>query len=211
MPLASFGVQEPVKPEPAGLSQYSDAAQLASTAQAPPHAPVVELQMVPLCVPTLQSLFEVHAPHEPSPLQKGSNDLHAFVAADPSSPLQATQAAAPTSQSGVTPVQAWLLFAVHVTQRFEVALQAGVLPPQSLSVLQARHVPTLGPLATQTPARHCGLLVHVGLPPARPHKPSPTSHTPVAQARAATVGSLTPPGTAWPFGNLAWQAPPLHQ
>ncbi len=130
-PLAILAMQ---LPNPASVLLHQSALeQSVLVRHAAPQLPLVVLQMGPACPGPVQSELAVQLPHAPLDEQNGAFDcVHASEALLPRSPLHAAHAFVATEQSGVSPVHARELFAVHSTHA-PVGEHAGVEPAQSLS------------------------------------------------------------------------------
>jgi hypothetical protein len=105
-PFTTFGVQVPL------LHQVA-IGQSPSTPHVRPQAPVVELQIVPVC--PMQSVAMVHLPQLPTPVQYGFVLPHAYVAPDPLSPVHPVHVSLVPDvlQNGVLPVHAAVLVPEH--------------------------------------------------------------------------------------------------
>ncbi len=220
-PFAVFSVQTPV------LHHSVPMAQVVSSTQAAPHAPVVVLQTPPLGCPA-QSGSLVHFPQLPAfapvLVQKGAAAVgHGCAVTSPLSPVQAAHVFVAVSQDGVVPVHAVAFVAVHcphapvARHAGVVAVVQGCVAPEPRSPLHAAHVCVV--------ALHEGVVPEQALPFAAVHwvqmpfaqigfatghcaaEPEPLSPSHWTHAPFAQTGNAPEQSAGEPHGKHA-DAPP---
>jgi hypothetical protein len=187
-PLSIFGEHT------AGIvrsSHHRFDAQSLSVVQVVPQTPVAVLQIGPACVPVVQSALLAHLPHVPAGAQNGAAEsVHASLAVEPSSPLQATQLFEVASHTGVVPVQIVASPGTHVTHAFDVVSHAGVGLAQVVSSMQATQRPAFAPVVAHSVERQTVaplVASHGPSPFAKPHLSSFVSQAPLRQTSAPAL------------------------